>query len=71
MGGLLASGMINDAQKLFQGMEKDSVSWTAMIKGLAQNGLEKAAVEFFREMKEEGLTMDQFTFGSVLPACGD
>nr|VDD22364.1 unnamed protein product [Brassica oleracea] len=70
MGGLLASGMINDARKLFQGMEKDSVSWTAMIKGLAQNGLEKAAVEFFREMKEEGLTMDQFTFGSVLPACG-
>ncbi|KAG2281268.1 hypothetical protein Bca52824_052488 [Brassica carinata] len=68
MGGLLASGMIKDAQKLFQGMEKDSVSWTAMIKGLAQNGLEKAAVEFFREMKEEGLTMDQFTFGSVLPA---
>ncbi|KAF2597199.1 hypothetical protein F2Q68_00008619 [Brassica cretica] len=70
MGGLLASGMINDARKLFQGMEKDSVSWTAMIKGLAQNGLEKAAIEFFREMKEEGLTMDQSTFGSVLPACG-
>ncbi|CAN6852004.1 unnamed protein product [Brassica oleracea] len=70
MGGLLASGMINDARKLFQGMEKDSVSWTAMIKGLAQNGLEKEAIEFFREMKEEGLKMDQFTFGSVLPACG-
>ncbi|CAH8363791.1 unnamed protein product [Eruca vesicaria subsp. sativa] len=70
MGGLLASGMVEDAKKLFQGMEKDSVSWTAMIKGLAQNGLEKEAIEYFREMKMEGLTMDQFTFGSVLPACG-
>ncbi|KAF8079742.1 hypothetical protein N665_1003s0004, partial [Sinapis alba] len=70
MGGLLANGMIKDAQKLFQEMEKDSVSWTAMIKGLAHNGLEKEAIEFFIEMKVEGLTMDQFTFGSVLPACG-
>ncbi|KAJ4909704.1 putative pentatricopeptide repeat-containing protein [Raphanus sativus] len=70
MGGLLASGMVKDAQELFQEMEKDSVSWTAMIKGLAQNGLEKEAIEFFGEMKVEGLRMDQFTFGSVLPACG-
>lgn len=70
MGGLLACGMIKDAQKLFQGMEKDSVSWTAMIQGLAQNGLEKEAFELYREMKTEGLKMDQFTFGSVLPACG-
>ncbi|KAG2253693.1 hypothetical protein Bca52824_083829 [Brassica carinata] len=46
MGGLLASGMVDDAKKLFRGMEKDSVSWTAMIKGLAQNGLEKEAIEF-------------------------
>ncbi|KAH0919767.1 hypothetical protein HID58_027427 [Brassica napus] len=54
MGGLLASGMVEDAKKLFRGMEKDSVSWTAMIKGLSQNGLEKEAIEFFREMKMEG-----------------
>ncbi|KAL0005830.1 hypothetical protein SO802_013391 [Lithocarpus litseifolius] len=69
--GLLRCGMVEDSRKLFQGMqERDSVSWTTMITGLAQNGLVREAIEMFREMRLQGLDMDQFTFGSVLTACG-
>ncbi|KAF5445785.1 hypothetical protein F2P56_034809 [Juglans regia] len=69
--GLLRHGIVEDARRLFQGMhERDSVSWTTMIGGLAQNGWSREAVEVLREMRSEGLDMDQFTFGSVLTACG-
>ncbi|XP_010551347.1 PREDICTED: putative pentatricopeptide repeat-containing protein At1g68930 [Tarenaya hassleriana] len=72
MKGLLHNGMMEEAKKLFQEMmEKDSISWTTMIKGLAKNGLEREAIDLVRGMKMEGLAMDQFTFGSVLPACGE
>ncbi|KAK9277482.1 hypothetical protein L1049_007026 [Liquidambar formosana] len=69
--GLLRCGMVEDSKRLFYGMmEKDSISWTTMITGLTQNRLEREAVDMFREMRLEGLAMDQFTFGSVLTACG-
>ncbi|KAG6625722.1 putative pentatricopeptide repeat-containing protein At1g68930 [Carya illinoinensis] len=69
--GLLRHGIVEDARRLFQGMhERDSVSWTTMIGGLAQNGWSREAVEVLREMRSEGLDMDQFTFGSALAACG-
>jgi pentatricopeptide repeat protein len=69
--GLLRSGMIEDSKRLFWSMkERDSVSWTTMITGLTQNGLGREAIDMFREMRLEGLDMDQFTFGSVLTACG-
>ena len=41
-----------------------------MISGLMQNGMEREAVDMFKEMILAGFTMDQFTFGSVLTACG-
>ncbi|KAA8529287.1 hypothetical protein F0562_033914 [Nyssa sinensis] len=69
--GLLRCGMVEDSEHLFRHMpEKDSISWTTMITGLTQNGLEKEAVNMFREMSLEGLAIDQFTFGSILTACG-
>ncbi|KAL6991135.1 putative pentatricopeptide repeat-containing protein [Sarracenia purpurea var. burkii] len=69
--GLLRCGMVEDSKQLFCYMpEKDSISWTTMITGLTQNGLEKEAVDMFRKMRSEGLTIDQFTFGSTLTACG-
>ncbi|XP_059648699.1 putative pentatricopeptide repeat-containing protein At1g68930 [Cornus florida] len=69
--GLLRCGMIEDSEHLFRCMpEKDSISWTIMITGLTQNGLEREAVDTFREMRLEGLAIDQFTFGSILTACG-
>ncbi|KAE8719240.1 putative pentatricopeptide repeat-containing protein [Hibiscus syriacus] len=50
--------------------EKDSISWTTMITGLTQNGLYREAIDLFREMRIEGLAVDQFTFGSMLTGCG-
>ncbi|XP_048319258.2 putative pentatricopeptide repeat-containing protein At1g68930 [Ziziphus jujuba] len=69
--GLLRCGLIEDSECLFRRMpEKDSISWTTMITGLTQNGLEREAINKFRDMRLEDLGMDQFTFGSVLTACG-
>ncbi|KAL5828558.1 hypothetical protein ACOSQ3_018026 [Xanthoceras sorbifolium] len=69
--GLLRCGLVEESERLFHYMkEKDSISWTTMITGLTQNGLERKAIDFFRGMRLEGLAMDQYTFGSVLTACG-
>lgn len=69
--GLLRCGLVEESKMLFHNMkEKDSISWTTMITGLTQNGLEGEAIAFFREMGSKGLEIDQFTYGSVLTACG-
>ncbi|PON76761.1 DYW domain containing protein [Trema orientale] len=69
--GLLRCGLIENAECLFNRMpERDSISWTTMITGLTQKGFGKEAVNKFRKMRLEGLSMDQFTYGSVLTACG-
>ncbi|XP_020113240.1 putative pentatricopeptide repeat-containing protein At1g68930, partial [Ananas comosus] len=69
--GLLRCGAVGDAKQLFDEMpERDSVSWTAVVAGLAQNGLESEAVDVFGRMRAAGVGIDQYTFGSVLAACG-
>ncbi|KAK6157752.1 hypothetical protein DH2020_012000 [Rehmannia glutinosa] len=69
--GFLRCGMVEESYSLFGSMtEKDSISWTTMITGLMQNGMDREALDLFREMRCKGLDMDQFTFGSVLTACG-
>ncbi|KAL3830581.1 hypothetical protein ACJIZ3_019383 [Penstemon smallii] len=69
--GFLRCGMVKESEGLFGCMpEKDSISWTTMITGLTQNGMDKGALDLFREMRFRGLDMDQFTFGSILTACG-
>ncbi|KAI3763964.1 hypothetical protein L2E82_13962 [Cichorium intybus] len=69
--GLLRYGMIEASEQLFHSMpEKDSITWTTMITGFTQNNLHKKAIDVFREMKIQGLNIDQFTIGSILTACG-
>lgn len=69
--GFLRCGKIIESDQLFHHMiEKDSITWSTMIAGLIKNGLKRQAVDVFREMRLEGVAMDQFTFGSVLRACG-
>lgn len=63
--------MVEDAATLFFSMpEKDTISWTTMVTGLTQNAFRKEAVNYFRKMMLDGFPADQFTFGSILTACG-
>eukprot|EP01018_Ginkgo_biloba_P013032 Gb_17734 [translate_table: standard] len=61
---------IENARQMFDKMlERDLVTWTAIITGYSQNGHNKVALEFFCQMRREGIKPNLFTFGSVLRAC--
>ncbi|KAL8189187.1 hypothetical protein R6Q57_028753 [Mikania cordata] len=45
------------------------ISWNAMIAGYVQKGLEEIGLNLYDEMRQSGLTPDQFTFASVFRAC--
>ncbi|XP_022856407.1 pentatricopeptide repeat-containing protein At3g53360, mitochondrial [Olea europaea var. sylvestris] len=64
-------GLIEDARKVFDDMpERNVVSWTSVIAGYSQNGLElEEAVKLYIQMLQSGLMPDQFTFGSIIRAC--
>ncbi|KAG0455746.1 hypothetical protein HPP92_023534 [Vanilla planifolia] len=69
--GFLRCGMIEESKRLFAGMRvKDSISWTTMVTGLSQNGCELEALCLVNKMRYASINMDQYTFGSVLTACG-
>ncbi|KNA25651.1 hypothetical protein SOVF_004540 [Spinacia oleracea] len=71
IGGFSRLGMFEESWCLLHSMpDKDSITWTTMITGLTQNGFDREAVILMRKMRKEGFSMDQFTFGSVLAACG-
>ncbi|KAK4350290.1 hypothetical protein RND71_029603 [Anisodus tanguticus] len=63
-------GCVEKAFEVFKGMaEKDVVSWSAMIAGLASNSYGRDAIEAFREMQRAGVSPDDQTFTGVLSAC--
>ncbi|VAI44197.1 unnamed protein product [Triticum turgidum subsp. durum] len=63
-------GSIESARALFDFMhEKDLLSWTTMISGLASHGHGKEAVALFLSMREVGVLPDSTTFIVVLSAC--
>ncbi|XP_057873711.1 pentatricopeptide repeat-containing protein At3g24000, mitochondrial [Cryptomeria japonica] len=63
-------GSIGKARELFDKMlERDVVSWTAMIAGYAQNGFNEKALETFKQMQLAGVKPNPTTFASILPAC--
>ncbi|XP_077236603.1 tetratricopeptide repeat (TPR)-like superfamily protein [Tasmannia lanceolata] len=64
-------GSLVDAHKTFDEMPvKDMVTWTALITGYSQNDRAEEALELFPRMLELGLKPNQFTFASLLKACG-
>lgn len=77
----LKCGMINEARKLFNGMEDMSlITWNAMIAGHAQiidlaeddlsayqSGTE--ALNIFLKLNRSGMKPDLFTFSSILTVC--
>eukprot|EP01018_Ginkgo_biloba_P012014 Gb_13369 [translate_table: standard] len=63
-------GSIEYARRVFDKMpEQDTVSWTGMISGYAQNGLGDEALKLFSQMQQVCIKPDQVTFASVLSAC--
>lgn len=63
-------GSVEKALKVFDEMrEKDSVSWTSIISGLAVNGDSKQALELFSRMLREGIRPVHGTFVGILLAC--
>lgn len=62
---------IENAWLVFDRIPKpDMVSWTAMISGYAQQGLEKQAIGLFEQMLQQHLKPSEITFITILKACG-
>lgn len=63
-------GSVKDAFLVFQNMmERDHVSWNAMIVGYAQNGYGIEALEMYKRMIVSGEKPDHLTMIGVLCAC--
>ncbi|KAK7331406.1 hypothetical protein VNO77_25630 [Canavalia gladiata] len=63
-------GSIREAQQVFNEMnERNAISWTSLIVGLAVNGFGEEALELFKEMEGHGLMPSEITFVGVLYAC--
>ncbi|MQL92360.1 hypothetical protein Taro_024983 [Colocasia esculenta] len=64
-------GEVLDARTVFDLMpRRNTVTWTSMIAGYAQNGLGVEAIELFRKMKSRRIFANNLTVVSVLSACG-
>ncbi|KZV23318.1 pentatricopeptide repeat-containing protein chloroplastic [Dorcoceras hygrometricum] len=60
-------GDLNAARMVFRRMPfKDQVSWSSLISGFAQRGLIDEAFQLFRDMLLSELSIDTFTFSSIL-----
>ncbi|XP_071691036.1 pentatricopeptide repeat-containing protein At1g59720, chloroplastic/mitochondrial [Rutidosis leptorrhynchoides] len=64
-------GSLENAKSVFQRMSKrDVTSWNTMILGFAMHGQVVAALDYFRQMVNEGgLMPNSITFSGVLSAC--
>ena len=63
-------GSIRDAQLVFDKMVKrDTISWTSLIEGYAQQGNVPDALDLFCQMQEAGVKPNQLTYMSLLNAC--
>lgn len=63
-------GSITEAIRVFNGLpEKDPLSWTTLIAGLAMHGSANKALEYFYKMVNMGQTPRDITFTAVLSAC--
>ncbi|KAJ8773677.1 hypothetical protein K2173_005923 [Erythroxylum novogranatense] len=65
-------GSIKDARLVFDKLvERDEVSWNAMISGCSMHGLSVEALKFFEMMQEAGCKPNKLTFVGVLSACSN
>ncbi|XP_057504673.1 pentatricopeptide repeat-containing protein At2g20540-like [Actinidia eriantha] len=63
-------GSINQARQVFDQMpERDVISWSTMIGGLANHGKAREAIELFEEMERAKVEPNEITFVGLLSAC--
>ncbi|XP_024020752.1 pentatricopeptide repeat-containing protein At5g48910 [Morus notabilis] len=63
-------GCITEARRIFNTMqERDVISWSVIITGLAMNGHASEALERFDAMIEHGMRPNDITFMGLLTAC--
>ncbi|XP_057837778.2 pentatricopeptide repeat-containing protein At1g11290, chloroplastic [Cryptomeria japonica] len=63
-------GSIDKAREMFDRMlQRNDISWNAMIAGYAQNGFVEKALETSKQMQLAGVKPNCTTFSSTLPAC--
>eukprot|EP00253_Pinus_taeda_P001294 PITA_01294 len=61
---------IEDAHLVFnETAQRDVISWTALISGYVQNGLDNEALTHFHQMRLAGVKPDSVTLVSALSAC--
>ncbi|MQM06574.1 hypothetical protein Taro_039401 [Colocasia esculenta] len=66
----LKCGFAEDAFRVFDRMEeKNAMTWTAMIGGLAVNGRGRDALKLFAQMEMQKVRPNEVTFIGVLNAC--
>ena len=64
-------GLLQHAQEVFDKLTvHDTVSWTALIAGYANNGHGKEALNCFNQMQSNGLSPNVVTYVCGLKACG-
>ncbi|CAE6189012.1 unnamed protein product [Arabidopsis arenosa] len=65
-------GESRDAFNVLQQLpSRDVVSWTAMISGCSSLGHESEALDFLKEMIQDGVEPNPFTYSSALKACAN
>ncbi|MCO5590370.1 hypothetical protein L7F22_044340 [Adiantum nelumboides] len=63
-------GSLSDAQTLFGRLvQRNTVTWSALLSGYAQHNEYYSALECFREMEREGFRPDNIAFLCLLSAC--
>ncbi|KAJ4963344.1 hypothetical protein NE237_023283 [Protea cynaroides] len=63
-------GRINEAREVFDSIiNKDLVSWNAMMTGYAHNGQGKKVIEIFEEMLKLDMAPDHISYIAILSGC--
>ncbi|XP_047338427.1 pentatricopeptide repeat-containing protein At4g20770 [Impatiens glandulifera] len=69
--GFCKTGHLIYARDLFVKMpERNTMSWNTLISSLVRNGCEQDALETYQSMHMDGFLPNNFTFASILSACG-
>jgi pentatricopeptide repeat protein len=65
-------GMVDEAREVFEKLSKrDLVCWNALMSGYAQQGLLEEASNCLKQMHDEAISPDAFTFACIVRACGN